>query len=465
MSDRLPSPAQPIFWDPRALEREQRRVFDVCQGCRRCFNLCESFPVMFQRLDQVDGDVDQLGAKDLDRVTALCMNCNVCGFVMCPYTPPHQFEIDFPRLMIRSKAVGARTRGLSWRDRLLSDTDRMGKLNSRLAPLVNRLLRIRAVRVVMEWVTGIHRDRRLPPYVVTTFPRLFLLRRQAKRTTPVAAGSGDMGTSPAGSGRGVGASEDASCSRTGPHSNSRVALFSSCLVDYSYPEIGRAAVDVLEHNGVDVTLPSQQCCGMPSMSVGDLTAAVRKATANVATLLPWVERGYRIVAPMPSCSLMLKKEYPFLLGTPEARRVADQTSDVCEYLMQLHKEGALRTDFIRPGGAIAYHLPCHLRDQKLGYKSRDLLALIPGTRIQVMEWCSGHDGTWSLDKDYFPLSLKIGRKVFDQVDQAQPDLVVSDCSLAGNQIAQATGRPVSHPIEVLRRAYGLGNKDEEVRAG
>ncbi|HTP42219.1 MAG TPA: anaerobic glycerol-3-phosphate dehydrogenase subunit C [Nitrospiria bacterium] len=455
MSDRLPTPAQPIFWDARALEREQRRVFDVCQGCRRCFNLCESFPAMFQRIDEVDGDVDRLGAKDLDRVTALCMNCNVCGFVMCPYTPPHQFEIDFPRLMIRSKAVGARSRGLSWRDRLLSDTDRMGRLNSRLAPLVNRLFRIRAIRIVMEWVIGIHRDRRLPPFVVTTFPRLFLLRRQAKPTAePVVPGSGERGASPADK-----RSEAGLSSPRGPQSGHRVALFSSCLVDYSYPEIGRAAVDVLEHNGVEVALPAQQCCGMPSMSVGDLSAAVQKAVANVASLLPWIERGYRIVTPMPSCSLMLKKEYPYLLGTPEAQRVADQTSDLCEYLMQLHKEGILRTDFVKPGGTIAYHLPCHLRDQKLGYKSRDLLALIPGTQIQVMEWCSGHDGTWSLEKDYFPLSLKIGRKVFDQVEQTQADLVVSDCSLAGNQIAQATGRPVSHPIEVLRRAYGLGTTD------
>jgi len=445
MSERLPAPAEPVFWDPKALDRELRRVFDVCQGCRRCFNLCESFPVMFQRIDEEDGDVGRLSAKDLDRVTALCMNCNVCGFVMCPYTPPHQFEIDFPRLMIRAKAVGARQRGLSWRDRLLSATDRLGKLNSRLALLVNWMNRNRPVRVVMEWVLGIHRDRRLPPYVTTTFPQLFLSRRQAKKNTaPTESGN-----------RGMGASEDDSRSRTGPHSNSRVALFSSCLVDYSYAEIGRAAVDVLEHNGVEVALPVQQCCGMPSMSVGDVNGAVAKARANVAALLPWIDRGYRIVTPMPSCSLMLKKEYPFLLGTPDAQRVADHTSDLCEYLMHLHKEGRLRTDFVKPGGTIAYHLPCHLRDQKLGYKSRDLMALIPGTTVQVMEWCSGHDGTWSLQKDYFPLSLKIGRKVFDQVTEGAPDLVVSDCSLAGNQITQATGRPVGHPIEVVRRAYGL----------
>jgi len=431
MSERLPTPAQPIFWDASELDKELRRVFDVCQGCRRCFNLCESFPVMFRRIDEEDGDVERLTKQDLDRVTALCMNCNVCGFVMCPYTPPHQFEIDFPRLMIRSKAVGAKQRGLSWRDRLLSASDRLGKLNSRLAPLVNRLTRTRPVRVVMEWVLGIHRDRRLPPYVVTSFPQLFLNRRYAKKHAPA--------------GKAV----------------HKVALFSSCLVDYSYTEVGRAAVDVLEHNGVEVMLPTQQCCGMPSMSVGDLKASVEKARANVDALLPWIDRGYRIVTPMPSCSLMLKKEYPFLLGTPEAQRVADQTSDLCEYLMQLHKEGALRTDFVHPGGNIAYHLPCHLRDQKLGYKSRDLLALIPGTTVQVMEWCSGHDGTWSMQKEYFPLSLKIGRKVFDQVEQGRADLVVSDCSLAGNQIAQATGRTVGHPIEVLQRAYGLGVKARE----
>jgi glycerol-3-phosphate dehydrogenase subunit C len=343
--------------------------------------------------------------------------------------------------MIRAKAVGAKQRGLSWRDRLLSEPDLLGKLNSRLAPLVNWLNRTRPVRVVMEWVLGIHRDRRLPPYVREAFPAWFGRRRRSW---------------------GMGASEDDSRPRTGPHSNGRVALFSSCLVDYSYAEVGRAALDVLEHNGVEVALPIQQCCGMPSMSVGDLNGAIEKAKTNVATLLPWIDRGYRIVTPMPSCSLMLKKEYPFLLGTPEAQRVADQTSDLCEYLMQLHKTGALRTDFVRPAGRIAYHLPCHLRDQKLGYKSRDLLALIPGTTVQMMEWCSGHDGTWSMQKEYFPLSLKIGRKVFDQVKEEVPDLVVSDCSLAGNQITQATGRPVGHPIEVLRRAYGLDKQGSDV---
>ncbi len=226
-------------------------------------------------------------------------------------------------------------------------------------------------------------------------------------------------------------------------------------MDYSYPSVGRAAVEVLEHNGVEVALPAQHCCGMPSMSVGDLDGAIAKAQANIATLLPWVERGYRIVTPMPSCSLMLKKEYPFLVGTPESDRIASQTVDLFEYLMQQHGRGKLRTDFHRPAGRIAYHLPCHLRDQKLGYKSRDLLALIPGTTVEVMEWCSGHDGTWSMQTEFFPLSLKIGQRVFDRVTAGAPDLVASDCSLAGNQIAQATGRSVCHPIEIVHRAYGL----------
>jgi Fe-S oxidoreductase len=420
VSERLPTPAQPLFWDPAALEREQRRVFDVCQGCRRCFNLCEAFPTLFRSIDGLDGEVERLSRPELDRVTELCLNCNVCGFVMCPYTPPHQFEVDFPRLMIRAKAVGARARGLSLRDRLLSNTDLLGKLGSRLAPLVNWAAANPIVRRVMETVMHIHRDRRLPPYQSETFAAWFTGRTS----------------------RSTGGAE-------------KVALFSSCLVDYSYPSVGRAAVEVLEHNGVEVALPPQRCCGMPSMSVGDLEGAVTKARHNIASLLPWVERGHRIVTPMPSCSLMLKKEYPFLVGTPEAQRLADQTVDLCEYLMQRHGRGALRTDFQQPAGRIAYHLPCHLRDQKLGYKSRDLLALIPGTTLEMIEWCSGHDGTWSMQTKFFPLSLKIGQKVFDRVAAGAPDLVASDCNLAGNQIAQATGRPVRHPIEILHRAYGL----------
>lgn len=439
MSDRLPTPSQPIFWDPAALEKEQRRVFDVCQGCRRCFNLCEAFPEMFRRIDALDGDVERLSRKELDRVTDLCLNCNVCGFVMCPYTPPHHYELDFPRLMIRSKAVTAKARGISLRDRWLSDPDLVGPLASSLAPLVNWAASNRIIRRLMEAVHDVHRDRQLPPYHRETFPKWFA-RRVARSVAPPPF------SSPPGGGRGEG---------EGVAVGEKVALFSSCLVDYSYPSVGRAAVEVLEHNGVEVALPEQRCCGMPAMSVGDLDGTLAKAKANIALLLPWVERGYRIVTPMPSCSLMLKKEYPFLVGTPEAQRVADHTLDLCEYLMQLHGRGKLRTDFQRPAGRIAYHLPCHLRDQKLGYKSRDLLALIPGTTLEVMEWCSGHDGTWSMQTEFFPISMKIGQRVFDKIAAEAPDLVASDCNLAGNQITQATGRPVRHPIEILHQAYGL----------
>ncbi len=374
---------------------------------------------MFRKIDALDGEVDQLSRSDLARVTDLCLNCNVCGFVMCPYTPPHQFEVDFPRLMIRSKSVAAKAKGISLRDRWLSDPDLVGPLASSLSPLVNWAASNRIIRRLMEAVLDIHRDRQLPPYHRETFPKWF-----ARRARPAS---------------GV----------------ERVALFSSCLIDYSYPSVGRAAVEVLEHNGVEVALPEQRCCGMPAMSVGDMDGTLAKAKANIALLLPWVERGYRIVTPMPSCSLMLKKEYPFLVGTPEAQRVADHTHDLFEYLMQLHGRGKLRTDFQRPAGRIAYHLPCHLRDQKLGYKSRDLLALIPGTTLDVMEWCSGHDGTWSMQTEFFPISMKIGQRVFDKVAAEAPDLVASDCNLAGNQITQATGRPVRHPIEILHRAYGL----------
>jgi len=284
----------------------------------------------------------------------------------------------------------------------------------------------------MEVLLRIHKDKQLPPYVTTTFPKWYSdrLKRNRRRET---------------------ASE----------ATGKVALFSSCLVDYSFPSVGRAAVDVLQHNRVEVVLPTQQCCGMPSMSVGDLPEAITKARANIEQLLPWIDRGYCIVTPMPSCSLMLKKEYPYLVGTAEAQRVGEATSDLCEFLMRLHSQGKLRTDFVRSGGTIAYHLPCHLRDQKLGYKSRDLMALIPEAKVEVIEWCSGHDGTWSMDKDNFPISMKVGQRVFDRVNQQLPDVVASDCSLAGTQILQATGKPVSHPIEVIHRAYGLDERAED----
>jgi Fe-S oxidoreductase len=227
------------------------------------------------------------------------------------------------------------------------------------------------------------------------------------------------------------------------------------LTNYNYPVIGRATVEVLEKNGVSVAWPEQRCCGMPSLDVGDFEGLAEAARANVAALKAMVDQGYVIVSPIPSCSLTLKKEYPALLGTDDARLVAKQTYDVCEYLMALHQRGELSTDFTRSVGKIAYQIPCHLRDQNIGYKSRDLMKLIPGTTVEVIERCTGHDGPWSAKVEFFNASMLVGKKAFHAIREAEAETVVSDCPLSGLQIEQGVGRKSFHPIEIVNRAYGL----------
>ncbi|MEO5657126.1 MAG: anaerobic glycerol-3-phosphate dehydrogenase subunit C [Nitrospiria bacterium] len=414
----------PTFWNAEALSEEFTRVADICHGCRRCFNLCPSFSILFNRIDAVDGEMGQLAPAVADEVVDACFYCKLC-YNHCPYTPPHDFRLDFPLLMVRGKAVRAQTIRPRWRDRLLVKTDFIGTTTRWLAPVVNRLVRIGWFREILHRWVGIHRGRWLPPIAFQPFPTWF-------RKRPAQAKAGVK----------------------------HVALFSGCLTNYNYPEVGRAAVQVLEKNGVEVVWPDQQCCGMPYFDTGDFDALKTQARANVASLKAMVDRGYPIVSPIPSCSLMLKKEYPALLASDDARLVAKHTFDICEYLMLLHQKGELSTDFTQPIGTIAYQIPCHLRDQNIGYKSRDLMQLIPDTRVELIEKCSGHDGSWSVKVEWFDASMQVGQKAFQAVRAAEADTLVSDCPLSGLQLEQGTGQKAYHPIQIIHRAYGLDSRPE-----
>lgn len=409
------------FWSPRALERELRRVFDICNGCRRCYNLCPSFNVMFERLDneEVDGDSEKLSPTDFKAVLDNCYQCKLC-YNHCPYTPPHRWAIDFPRLMLRSKAVEAKQEGVSFQDKVLGNTDLMGRLGSAMAPLANWANRNPFLRALLEKITGIHRNRTLPLYHWETFARWFARRLSLRGAT-----------------------------------NGKVILFYTCFVNYHDPEIGKAAVAVLERNGIGVLCPEQRCCGMPYLDGGDVASAEASARFNVERLAPLVREGYDVIAPGPTCSYVLKQEYPFLVEGEEARNVAARTFDLCEYLMKLKGEEQLDTGFVKEMGRIAYHLPCHLKAQNIGYKSLDLLNLIPGTTVDLIEGCSGIDGTWGLKRQYFDRSFKVAGRLLRGIQEARPDLVVSDCPLAGLQIRQGVGRKPLHPVQVLKEAYGL----------
>ncbi len=411
----------PEFWSLAHVEQELRRVYDICNGCRRCITLCPSFKDLFKSLDteEVDGEAGQLAPAALKRVVDLCYQCKLC-FNHCPYTPPHRWQVDFPRLMLRARAAEAKQNGVTLQDRMLGNTDLVGRLGTLMAPLANWANTLAPHRAFLQAVAGIHRRRNLPRFARPRFSAWFG-RRAPAAFVPQA----------------------------------QVALFATCVVEYNDPAVGKAAVAVLERNRVDVAFPAQRCCGMPYLDGGAVEEAQALIRENVRSLAAAVREGREIVVPGPTCSYMLKQEYPWLDGSDDARLVASRTRDLFEYLMRLAALGKLDMGFSRRPGKIAYHLPCHLRAQNLGTKSADLLRLIPGAEVEVIERCSGVDGTWGFKREYYELSLQVAEPLFKELGDARPDRVASDCPLAGLQIAQGTGLAPRHPIQIVADAYGL----------
>src|SRR3989449_7484734 len=470
----------PEFWDPSAVDRELRRVYDICSGCRRCLPLCPSFKVLFDRLDvdAVDGDVEKLPARDVKEVVDLCYQCKLC-FNHCPYTPPHRWEVDFPRLMLRARAADARANGVSLQDRMLGNTELVGKLGRLAAPLSNWMNELAVHRAFVHAIAGIHKNRNLPKFHRQTFSAWFKSRADAKtansasaagvapaRVTGDRAGAAGVPTGGETTDR-VSAAGVATARVTGDRASTagvaparvpaalKVALFHTCTVEYNDPATGRAAVRVLERNRVDVRVPAQRCCGMPYLDGGAVDQARALIRDNVRSLAAAVREGRTIVVPGPTCSYMLKQEYPWLDGGDDAKLVARNTRDLFEYLAALHAEGKLDTRFTQPVGAVTYHVPCHLRAQNIGHKSADVLRLIPGATVDVVEKCSAVDGTWGFKTQYHELSLKLAKPLFDAITRADAPVTATDCPLAALQIEQGTGRQAKHPIRVLAAAYGI----------
>jgi Fe-S oxidoreductase len=421
-------PASHDFYEPSSVDAELRRMADICHACRRCYNLCPSFDVLFRALDRpdVDGEAERLDAEDLEGFSDLCYECKLC-IPHCPYYPPHRWDVDIPRIVLRDRASRVKHNGKpALRERILSSADAAGKLAVAASPLLNSFSDIRWARVVMEKTLGVHRDRLLPSYAPESF--LSGWERRGGATRPSPAGSSAF---------------------------PRVALFVTCYFNYNAPEVARAAVAVLEKNGCEVAVPPQRCCGMPYLENGDIDSAKECRFSNIDSFLPFVEAGYAIVAAGPTCSLTLRKEYPVLGSDEPGRAVSTATLDLSEYLMRRHAEGKLSLEFRKHSGRIAYHVACHLKVQDIGFKSRDLLQLIPGSQVTTIEKCTGHDGTWSMKKEFFPISMNIGRPAFEALRDGKPDVVASDCPLAGIQIRQGTGRVAKHPIQIVADAYGL----------
>lgn len=423
----------PSFYDEGALTSELERVYDICHGCRRCVSLCNAFPTLFDLVDNSPTmEVDGVDKKDYGKVVEQCYLCDLCYLTKCPYVPPHEWNVDFPHLMLRAKAVNFRNQGASIRDRLLSSTDTIGKFAGIpiVVQTINAASEAKPLRKLLDKTLGVHKDAVIPKYHGDTL-RKRLARRVTEKTVAIATAT----------------------------THGRVALFATCYGNYNEPHLGEDLVAIFEHNGIPVTIAEKErCCGMPKLELGDLEAVAEAKEANIPVLAKLVDEGWDIVAPVPSCVLMFKQELRLMFpNDPEVQTVANAFFDPFEYLMLRHKEGLLKTDFRQPLGKIAYHVACHQRVQNIGMKTRDMLKLVPGTEVMPIERCSGHDGTYGVKSEFHEYAMKIGRPVMQRAEQAQADHFGSDCPIAGHHVATGTknGKAPEHPLTLLRHAYGI----------
>jgi glycerol-3-phosphate dehydrogenase subunit C len=423
----------PQFYDPVALDKELERVFEICHGCRRCFNLCNAFPTLFDLIDESKtGEIDGVDKKAYGKVVDQCYLCDMCYMTKCPYVPPHPWNVDFPHLMLRAKAVKNRNGGTRFRDKVLSSTDLVGKIAGIpvIAEVVNAVNRSSIGRKLLDAALGVHPQAPVPRYDSRSL-RGELKRRREQPRAAQAAGA----------------------------TRGKVALFATCYGNRNEPEIGLDLAKIFEHNGIEIALAEREnCCGMPKLELGDLEAVADLKAKNVPALLAMIERGYDIVAPIPSCVLMFKQELPLMFpDDADVATVKRHMFDPFEYLALRHKAGLMRTDFSRPLGKVAYHVACHLRVQNIGLKTRDILQLIPGTTVEPIERCSGHNGTYGVKREFRDASMKIAKPVVQRVQASGADFYASDCPMAGHQIESGLdhGPPPTHPLTLLRMAYGL----------
>jgi len=419
-------PVDPRYFDAKELRSEVERVFGLCADCRMCVKFCGSFPKIFDAIDgycteekYAEVDSKKLKAEDIDEAVDLCFQCKLC-YIKCPYTPGnHHWAVDFPRLMARAKAQRVKKQGVPLVDKVLGNPDLVGRLGTTTSALANWANESKLHRQFMQSLLGIHKDKKLPPFAARTFATEFNSRRPAPQGEPAA----------------------------------KIAFFSTCYVNYNQPEIGLDTLEVMARNHVDVVFAYERCCGMPLWHNGDMDGAMEAAQANVAHLRRFVDEDRIVVATNPTCSQMIRVEYPRLLGSDEAKKVAAQTMDPLEFLARLAAAGKLNKDFKTGAGKVNYHMPCHLRAQNIGYKTRDVLSLMPNTKVRVVEECSGHDGTWAMKQKNFEASLKWGGRAFQAMAEGDPDITCSDCPLAAIQIEQGTGRRPLNPMQLLAKSY------------
>ena len=426
----------PDFYDHASLDKELERVYDICHGCRRCVSLCGAFPTLFDLIDETKtGEVDGVAKADYGKVVDQCYLCDVCYMTKCPYVPPHPWNVDFPHLMLRAKAVKFRDGDVKFRDKLLTSTDKIGKLASIpvVVQMVNAANTSPAMRKVTEKVLGVAAQTRLPPYTSERFRS----HVETSIAWPV---------------------------RDGPRTPGKVAVFATCYVNYNEPGIGHDLIKLLVHNEIPYKLVEKEvCCGMPKLELGDLETVAQLKDVNIPPLAALARAGYAILTAVPSCTLMFKQELPLMFPEdPDVKAVADAMFDPFEYLVARDRDGLLKKEFPQSLGKVSYHVPCHSRVQNVGQKTREALQWVPGTEVNTVERCAGHDGTWGVKVEFFAESMRIGKPVFNRMAEDDPNYISSDCPIAGRRILQGIeekGGPTrarkEHPLTLLRIAYGL----------
>ena len=429
----------PVFYDRDDCNKELERVFDICHGCRRCVSLCQSFPTLFDLVDATeDGEVHGVAKADYGKVVDQCYLCDLCYMTKCPYVPPHPWQVDFPHLMLRAKAIKHSQGLVGPAEKFLASTDVHGSFAGIpvVVQAVNALNRSKAGRSSMDSMLGVHPDAWMPELATKRFR--WSADKQGRATEV----------------------------KDGQRTPGKVAIFATCYVNYNEPGIGHDLLKVLEHNAIPyVIVEKESCCGMPKLELGDLPAVEKHKDANIPVLVKYAKDGYAILSAIPSCTLMFKQELPLMFpDEADVQLVKEAMFDPFEYLIARQKDGLLNTDFKRDLGKVSYHIPCHGRVQNIGRKTEEMFKLIGqkvSVKLNTVERCSGHAGTYGVKKPYHPVAMKIGKPVFRAMAKDEPDVISSDCALAGHHIAQgmaqagAPAKALQHPLSLLRHAYGL----------
>ncbi len=414
------------YLNEELFEKELRRVADACHGCRRCVSLCNSFPTLFDLIDESQTfEVDGVSYNQFEDVIDHCYLCDLCFLTKCPYVPPHEWEIDFPHLMLRGKTIKFHKSKISLRDKILTSTDMLGQLGSRkiIAPIINFFNSLPSFRVILEKVLRIHRNAKLPKFASKTAKSIHNIKNNTSKSID------------------------------------KVAIFTTCYHNYNEPMVIDDLISVLKHNDIyPEVISDDKCCGMPKLELGDLKTVEKIMHHNIQKFKKYVDNDYKIIAPVPSCVLMFKQELPLLFpDNKDIKNISQALRDPFEYLLMLHDQGKLKTNFIDDIGPVFYQVACHQRVQNIGQVTKKILELVPNTDVEAIERCSGHDGTYGVKKETHEIAIKIAKPIIREYEKNNAPQFTSDCTLAAHHIVNAMGNKVmpTHPISLIRKAYGI----------